>query len=113
MDILRWTEAARRGLTRYYTGRPCREGHDSERFVTTMACVDCTRVKRGLPPEAKHMTRGQTAAHAAGRETFRTNVGCPHGHAALRITATGRCYYCERIAQKETGPCGRFRSKLR
>lgn len=34
-------EAAKAGLIRYYTGRPCKHGHDAERFTSTGGCVSC------------------------------------------------------------------------
>lgn len=34
-------EAARQGLTRYYTGRPCLRGHDAERYVSSGQCCQC------------------------------------------------------------------------
>jgi hypothetical protein len=36
------------GLKRYYTGRPCLKGHDSERFVTTGGCVKCNAERSTL-----------------------------------------------------------------
>lgn len=36
-------EAKALGLTRYFTGVPCKRGHVAERFATTAACVECMR----------------------------------------------------------------------
>lgn len=36
-------EAAIKGYTHYYTGKPCGNGHLALRYVSTMACVDCMR----------------------------------------------------------------------
>jgi hypothetical protein len=40
------------GKIRYYTGRPCRNSHDAERYTCSGACVEClkpsTRRVRGL-----------------------------------------------------------------
>lgn len=33
MEIITRIDAAKRGLKRYYTGKPCKHGHDSERWV--------------------------------------------------------------------------------
>ena len=38
-------EAAKRGLSRFYTGRPCKFGHDAERYVTNGQCVICNAVQ--------------------------------------------------------------------
>lgn len=34
-------EAAEAGRLRYYTGRPCLNGHDSERYTKSGACCRC------------------------------------------------------------------------
>jgi hypothetical protein len=36
-------QAIERGATRYYTGGPCRHGHDAERYTLNGSCVTCTR----------------------------------------------------------------------
>lgn len=38
--------ARRRGLKHYYTGKPCKNGHRSERLVSNGMCVTCVRNKR-------------------------------------------------------------------
>ena len=45
-------EALRRGLTYYFTGQACREGHRSERMSCTGGCVECNRLRIFLPPDA-------------------------------------------------------------
>lgn len=34
-------EAAKLGLPRYFTGKPCSKGHVSERYTMQGACVEC------------------------------------------------------------------------
>lgn len=41
MKIITRIEAAKAGLKRYYTGKLCRHGHDSERYVINCGCVQC------------------------------------------------------------------------
>ena len=31
-----------KGLKRYYTGEPCTEDHDAERYVSNASCCECT-----------------------------------------------------------------------
>jgi len=38
-------QALEKGLKYYYVGKQCKYGHDSERFVSTSACVLCNRMK--------------------------------------------------------------------
>ena len=45
MKTISWTEAKKKGLTRYYTGRPCKHGHLVERRVQDRHCVMCTRLQ--------------------------------------------------------------------
>ena len=43
MILITREEAKARGAVRYYTGKPCKHGHDAERFVSSRSCVECTR----------------------------------------------------------------------
>ena len=36
-------EARLAGESLYYTGKPCRKGHDSPRYVSSGQCVECKR----------------------------------------------------------------------
>lgn len=40
--IISRTEAKAKGLKRYYTGKPCEQGHVVHRFVSTNKCVECS-----------------------------------------------------------------------
>ncbi len=37
-------EARQRGLTRYFTGKPCRYGHVCERSVANKRCIECRKI---------------------------------------------------------------------
>lgn len=41
-------EAAAQGRKRFYTGKPCKYGHDAQRFVTTGACIACNAARSKL-----------------------------------------------------------------
>lgn len=41
MKIITRMEAAQLGLNRFYTGKKCRNGHLSERYVLNGTCVEC------------------------------------------------------------------------
>ena len=43
--IISREEAHAKGLKHFYTGKPCKYGHDSHRFVTTSGCVKCGIVR--------------------------------------------------------------------
>ena len=38
-------EAALRGLSRFYTGKPCKNGHNAERFASNRQCILCNALK--------------------------------------------------------------------
>lgn len=38
-------DAAMRGLTRFYTGKPCKNGHIAERYVSNRHCISCNATK--------------------------------------------------------------------
>jgi 5-methylcytosine-specific restriction endonuclease McrA len=40
-----WSEAKLQGADRFYTGRPCKRGHVSERYTASRECVSCTSDK--------------------------------------------------------------------
>ena len=45
MKTISRSEARARKLTRYYTGEPCRRGHDAQRLVSNCLCVECERLR--------------------------------------------------------------------
>ena len=61
MKIITQMEAARLGLNKYYTGRPCKRGHKSERWTLNGACVQCNveRVNRKREEIATAMKTAQ------------------------------------------------------
>lgn len=44
-EIVNRSEAKERGGKRYFTGKECKNGHLSERFVSCMACVECSTLR--------------------------------------------------------------------
>jgi 5-methylcytosine-specific restriction endonuclease McrA len=47
IPLISRSEALAQGATRYFTGKPCKFGHVSERQVTNLNCCDCSRLRRG------------------------------------------------------------------
>lgn len=45
MEIITRASAKRRGLSRFYTGNPCKHGHMEERYVSSGVCILCDRIK--------------------------------------------------------------------
>lgn len=44
-EIISRHDAAALGRKRFYTGKPCKYGHDAQRFVSTGGCVACNAVR--------------------------------------------------------------------
>ena len=42
LEVISRKDAKAQGLTRFFTGRPCRQGHRVARFVSSGACVECS-----------------------------------------------------------------------
>lgn len=42
--ILTRQDALAIGYIRYYTGKPCKHGHDSERYTNSRTCIECNRL---------------------------------------------------------------------
>ena len=45
MNIVTLSEAKIQGLTKYYTGVPCKHGHDTYRYTSDRACSTCVKIK--------------------------------------------------------------------
>lgn len=54
MNVLSRGDAKHRGLIRYFTGKPCKYGHVSERYVLSCRCVRCC--KESEEKRDKHAT---------------------------------------------------------
>lgn len=58
VEITSRQEAQAKGLTRYFTGLPCKRGHVAERFVSTRACAGCLAVhSAALSPDRRAVYR--------------------------------------------------------
>jgi 5-methylcytosine-specific restriction endonuclease McrA len=47
MEVISKEAAKSSGLTKYYTGAPCKHGHREERYVSDGRCVGCVQAKWG------------------------------------------------------------------
>jgi hypothetical protein len=110
--VLSRSEAAESGLSRFYTGTPCREGHRSERYVSNRQCVACNAAKarhreqlRCVRDPSFRMYRNvlrRTGMALRGRASPANAVGCDHAELRDHIAArfrTGMCW--ERYRQWE------------
>jgi hypothetical protein len=42
-QVIKRNDALRAGLTHYYSGNLCAQGHDAVRYVSTGTCVECAK----------------------------------------------------------------------
>jgi hypothetical protein len=47
-EIITRKDARAQGLRRYFTGKPCKRGHVSERNVRSLTCMECDRVAQAV-----------------------------------------------------------------
>jgi hypothetical protein len=114
MQIITRQEAKEKGLSRYFTGKPCTKGHIAERRVANHSCAVCSneqskqyqKIKRestdltatGNP---KHEQPAREAARKAaiekGEKTYFHGIPCKRGHFAPRQTSNGYCMECLRL----------------
>lgn len=102
--VITRAEALARGLKRYFTGRPCKNGHVAPRRVDNNGCRLCgaavarrARAKHGgkrnvVDPILKV---ARDAAIEAGASRFFTGVPCAKGHVAERYVGGIRCVACQ------------------
>lgn len=45
MELISRKEASEKGLTRFFTGKPCKRGHIAERSTTGGMCKDCEKLR--------------------------------------------------------------------
>jgi hypothetical protein len=57
--IMTRREAARRGLSRYFT-KPCRAGHTCGRYTISAKCIECLRLYNAKPAARKRRARYET-----------------------------------------------------
>jgi hypothetical protein len=70
-------QATEAGLTKFFTGNPCKRGHVSERYTSTGACAECLGVRQADP--------GLTRAFKEQEDRFRARFNAEHeAHMARR-----------------------------
>lgn len=98
--VLGRKEAAASGLSRFYTGQTCKEGHRAERFVGNRQCVACNakqarqrELLRGIREPSFRMYRNalrRTGMALSGRASPSYALGCNHSKLRDHIAAQFR-----------------------
>lgn len=100
--IITLKEACEQGASRYFTGKACKRGHMSPRFVANQTCIECQKeidwTRRGITQQKADNRRNAIAARALARERgllhYRVETPCKRGHVAERLTINGQCLRC-------------------
>lgn len=66
MNVITKEEAKKRGLKRYFTGRPCGRGHIAERQVSSRECCECCKERNRI----ENMTPEQVTERREGSREY-------------------------------------------
>lgn len=123
--IVNKADAISLGLKRYFTGKPCRVNHVSERYTNGGLCVRCSTIdnykSRGelsryleeRPPikqmpicefygfSRDHVILTRRDAKKAGSKHYFTGKPCSRGHFSKRFTTSGGCIECAEFHKAE------------
>jgi len=97
MKTISISEAKAQGLTRYYTGKPCKYGHIAERNVATRYCCECNRIayrKHYKQNSEKVLTR-QRSNGASHRQTCKGYGLTEQAYAEMLNQQGGTCAICK------------------
>jgi hypothetical protein len=116
MDIITRAEARAQGLTHYFTGKPCKQGHIAQRYVQG-SCTECKRLgsiahyyksykscraakgakilaRKDLVIYGPFLTRA--LAMEKGLSHYFVGAPCKQGHVSHQFVCGG-CFECRRI----------------
>ena len=90
-------QAKAAGLQRFFTGRPCANGHICERFLSG-TCIDChaerwERKKAAHTGPKKNAKKARAEARGAGLLTYEGQP-CPNGHGTTKYVKSKLCVKC-------------------
>lgn len=60
MKIITISEARALGLTRYFTGKPCKRGHVAERITSNSRCITCSLADQKINRAKHHAKTSET-----------------------------------------------------
>jgi len=61
------------GLSRYFTGKPCRKGHVAERWVSSLTCIECVLRRHRTPEYLDYQRPINAADRERNGETYNGN----------------------------------------
>lgn len=107
MKVISKQDAKLAGLTRFFVGRPCTNGHLCERFTSNGSWVECSKQSTYKNRTFKTLTSidfssiptekiTRSYAREFGIAGYFTGKACKSGHISWRITSSSACYECNR-----------------
>ena len=81
------------GEKTYFTGRPCKKGHISDRYSDSSSCVICTKDKAKAWVENSEQNRASRRLSIRNNYWIKKSVD-PKEAEALRIAHDGKCACC-------------------
>lgn len=94
MQLISREQAQLSRITKYFTGRPCKHGHISERWVSNQVCISCRKPLIQSKKAAARDIRSQ--AFEDNQLFYFTGVPCKHGHISIRRTSNKMCVECDK-----------------
>jgi len=99
MALISKTEAAALGLKTYSTGKPCKYGHESDRYTRTGICVACTRGRKTWNRKPLDLVFfgpfiSKDQALAQGLNQFYIAEACKKGHLSPKYANGSGCVEC-------------------
>lgn len=94
-------EARRQGLTKYFTGKRCKNGHISQRYTKSGICCACQGLRQqGVLSvmSAPKSIMSKEEAIRLGMNKYFTGEPCVNGHISPRYVNNGVCCECQRQA---------------
>ena len=102
--------ARAKGLNKYFTGKPCKNGHVDQRWRVGGACLSCfnkrmkerfarKRKEAGIVPLAERVTP-RKIAQKKGEYKYWSENPCVHGHVGWRATKTCICLECKKLSKR-------------
>lgn len=74
MQIMSGSEARRLGLKRYFTGKPCKNGHVAERTADKGMCIKCEKARAAMRNKAPGTKEYRTAWYEANRDQVKAKA---------------------------------------
>ena len=119
MEIISLADARALGLSKYFTGKPCKRGHISVRLVSRARCCECLSEK-SVGKNKQYYSENRDSIRQSQRDYYRRNMEHLKQKEALRkdkkreeIREKARLYYAQnsRIINARAGERTRQRVK--